>query len=786
MYINNIVPVEKKERNSNDIGSRNNQSREISGRIVNLTNSDHETGWIRAWFEADRLGSVQIEGIADDIPVLTEGIRQGWRYRVAGVWDQCRRNGRIFRFAAIAFDTTTTDLGGLRKYLQHVVDGISDRQSRALTDAFGSGALQALIDRTNEIVERGILSADTAAAASAAISRVGLNRSAIVAELSIMLDQAARGTMSARELVATTRKLLKVWHADAACVLRERPHEVFLHASKPISFPVADRIHLDRGGDRSLPVRHLAAMMSEWHSGNNTLGETWRPRHAIPGEAVNGEGKTCKYLFDTAIADGVGKQIIDVDTWQNGSKIYALHARAEDERRIARVASALMRHPHSPWPDADHLPGISNHQRSAYSDATRSRLAILCGPPGTGKTHVMASAVLAMSSLGLAIRCAAPTGKAAQRMSEVLRGRYQLSIDCTTIHRLLEAKPNEYGGFTFARNINNRLHGDVFVIDEVSMLSADLAADLFDALPDHACVFMLGDVDQLLPVGHGKVLHDLIEAGAPVGRLEQQQRSPGTDIWRLVSWIRRREGPMPDLPTSYPDSGTGTVTLRSVAESSYAEEIASALTWFALRGLRPCDVQIIAHTQDMCNRVNEIVQSLTNPATDGEPGVPRKNDRIVNLENRTLPVVGYVRNDGSVTRHTDSVSVFVANGEMGTVRAIDIKTGDTLVDLATGEIVLTRLKPAMKYPRKLSSYGRWALGYCLTCHKAQGSEWPGVIVIPDSPKHLSRPWIYTAVSRASKHVVIFGNAGQVNNLARKSPEPRLTRLQARIAEVSHE
>lgn len=375
-------------------------------------------------------------------------------------------------------------------------------------------------------------------------------------------------------------------------------------------------------------------------------------------------------------------------------------------------------------------------QLRAVELALTARVGIITGGPGVGKTTITRATLDRLDEArDNALRMdhtswtsnpvapyllAAPTGKAARRMSEAT-GR-----EAMTIHRLLK-----YGmGKPWGHTRHYPLATACVIVDEASMVDVELAAALFDAIdPETTRLILVGDRNQLPSVGAGKVFADLISSGAvPVAELTTLHRSAAE------SWVCRNaplvlEGSAPDL-RPLPDFQWANVP------TAYAAAQA-ALSWS-----RQMEAQILIpqRTTDCgTNAVNRLVQAETNPKRQGEAAVTVKGrDEAGSYEIRPRDRVIQTKNDYDRD---------VMNGETGVVLDVT-ETGAVTVDFDGREVVLTGL-----------DVHRLQLAYALTIHKSQGSEWPWVVVVcHSSHTHmLSRALLYTAITRAKKGVVLVGD-----------------------------
>ena len=421
-----------------------------------------------------------------------------------------------------------------------------------------------------------------------------------------------------------------------------------------------------------------------------------------------------------------------------------------------------------PGPDAAADPGpdtsLDATQRAAVAAVGAHGVSVLTGGPGTGKSRTIAAVVAMAAAHGLTVALAAPTGRAAKRLEELT------GAPATTVHRLLGAQggarasdpaagpggppPRGTGdaAWVFSRNEEWPLDADLIVVDEASMLDAELAAALVEACPDGARLLLVGDPAQLPSIGPGRVLADIIDSGAvPVTELSRlyRQRDGGV-IARLATAVRG--GTLP--PVDSPDREVVVLAARSSADAAHrvmqliTDSIPRAL------GIPAADIQVITPVHKGpagTIALNQALKERLNPGPGAHGGFD-PGDRVV-----------------SVANHADAG---FSNGEVGTV-------------VGRGEGGLQVAFPAAPVcvPDKFLSDLRH--GWAVTVHRAQGSEWPAVVAVfpAEAAGMLSRPLVYTALTRAQRHLSVVHGAGPALSRAVSTvgEPPRVTRLAALLA-----
>jgi exodeoxyribonuclease V alpha subunit len=385
-----------------------------------------------------------------------------------------------------------------------------------------------------------------------------------------------------------------------------------------------------------------------------------------------------------------------------------------------------------------------------------SKVTIVTGGPGVGKTTTVNSILRILRARGVEVRLAAPTGRAAKRLTE------STGLEAKTLHRLLEFDPHTLG---FKRNRDHPLDADLVVVDEVSMVDVVLANQLLRALPDHAALLLVGDVDQLPSVGPGAVLADLIHSRRiPTVRL--------TDIFRqaaqsriITNAHRINRGLLPEATEPGAEPGDFYLITADTPEQIHAKLLQVVTERIPARfGLDPIrDVQVLT------------------PMNRGELGARTLNlDLQQRLNAGAAPSVsrfGWTFAPGDkVIQTVNNYDKEVFNGDIGRVKGVDLEAGIVTLDFDGRGVDYT-----------LDELDEIALAYATTIHKSQGSEYPAV-VIPITTQHytlLERNLLYTGVTRGRRLVVLIGQTRALA-IAVKTvrARQRLTNLAARLAEDS--
>lgn len=411
------------------------------------------------------------------------------------------------------------------------------------------------------------------------------------------------------------------------------------------------------------------------------------------------------------------------------------------------------------WPDVSRLQKISDHQREQLRLATRERIGLLTGGPGTGKSTVIGALACVLDDAAFV----APTGRAGVRMQELLLS-HGLDFPCSTIHRLLSPQRNGHDneGWGFFYNRFNKLKVRYIICDEASMNDGYITRCLLEACGPETHILFVGDPDQLPPVGKGKPFLDMINSGlVPHGHFRETHRFAGRiatvcqQINRGEKWI---DSEAIDTDAEFPENikhlqANTQADIQSLLCKLIAER-------FPLRTPHVArDVQVIVPRNSRGalsqESLNIQLQSILNPCPgEFDPNLKfRANDKVVCLKNGTRHTVRECPFSGTVI---ENLKDYCANGEIGYIQKIDTKG---MVILFEGHI-----EPVF-FGR--ADWNEVRLAYALTGHKCQGGQWPFVVVIADDSQAArfvcSRAWWYTAFSRGKKLVVSIGKRSVIDS-----------------------
>ncbi len=400
---------------------------------------------------------------------------------------------------------------------------------------------------------------------------------------------------------------------------------------------------------------------------------------------------------------------------------------------------------------------LSLEQHHAVELAASSRLLVLTGGPGCGKTFTTHTIVALWKAMGKSILLAAPTGRAAQRLAEMTKR------EAKTIHRLLAFDPKT---MQFRHNEDNPLEAEAIVVDETSMLDLFLAHSLVKAIPRDAQVLLVGDIDQLPSVGPGMVLHDLIASEQiPVIRLSTVFRQAAASHI-ITNAHRINAGQFPHLAPTTKAEESDCLWLEAEEPEQGVEAIRHLMSEFLpKRGINPVtQVQVLCpatRSEVGTRQLNTMLQQVLNPPKSGKVELTRGGS-LLRVGDRVIQQVNDYQRE-------------VFNGDLGTITDIDLEEQEISVQFAERKVTYD-----------YADLSELALAWAVTVHKSQGSEYP-VVVFPLFMQHymlLNRNLLYTGLTRAKLLVVLIGQTKALKlAVKRMTDRERYTALADRLRAV---
>lgn len=663
------------------------------------------------------------------------GVQEGEPIVATGEWRQDKKYGRQFSAESVSI-VIPTSADGIERYLAagHV-KGIRAGLAKKLVARFGTDLFRIIEEEPDRLREVIGLGAKT-------LQKISESWGEQRGVRSVMVFLAEHGLGGARAF-----RIHKHYGDNAVAAIRENPYRL-AHEVRGIGFRTADAIAKSLGYDPTSPFRLLAGLRHIVESARDE-GHCGIPQE----DALTKTAKLLEVkedLVQIAIDTAVQMRVVIAETMNERRVLFdpPLHA-AE-----SRIADALAQRSGKPpvWSDFNLKKAIANAeaesaieldpiQRDAIGVAIRSKASVITGGPGVGKTTLVNAIVSVLQSVELEVLLAAPTGRAAKRLSE------STNMPAVTIHRLLEMSPEAN---RFQRDEEHPLECDVVIVDEASMIDVPLLDALLRALPPEASIVMVGDADQLPSIGPGQVLHDILASErVPAIRLTKIHRqAAGSDIIANAHRINRGEHPKFGAKAGESDMFLFPAKAPEVAVRHVVELVTQRIPrQFGLKALR--DVQVLAPMRNGTAGVNllnrELQRALNPPERHLRARVERPQDvffcpgdKVMQIENN------YDKN--------------VFNGDVGVLASVDVDKETFSVDYGADLIADYTFDEA----------DQLTLAYATTIHKSQGSEYPAVVVVlmPQHSIMLRRNLLYTAVTRGRRLVVAVGDLGAIGTAVR--------------------
>ena len=653
-----------------------------------------------------------------------------------GEWKVDKCYGSQF-VAATWEETMPATVYGIEKYLgSGLVKGIGPRFARAIVQRFGTETIDIIETEIERLYE---------------VPNIGRKRVAKIRESwekqkdikNVMLFLQGYGVST-----AYAAKIYREYGKESIDKVRENPYRL-ADDIWGIGFKTADGIAAKMGYEKEDPRRCRSGILY-------TLGQLSDEGHVYAGEEqlVKTAGQLLE-AGETAIRDTLARMLQAEDLILDKDAIYLppfYHAECGTSRRLRDLAESTGRSLFDGLFDPSSLTaetGIEYDevQLAAIRQAVTSKVMVLTGGPGTGKTTTTQGIIAALKKAGLRVLLAAPTGRAAKRMSEAT------GMEAKTIHRLLEYNPQD----GYKRNDENPLEGDALIVDECSMIDILLMNNLLKAVPVGMRLVLVGDIDQLPSVGAGNVLRDIIDS----------QRIPVVRLVRIFRQAQKSRIVMNAHTINqgrFPDTSNGRDTdfffMREDDPERAAETIVRLVKERLPRAYResPDRIQVLTPMQRGvvgAANLNLLLQQALNPSGPslGRGGyIYRQGDRVMQLRNN------YDKD--------------VFNGDLGYIREVNTEERTLKVDF-DGKWI--------EYD--ITELDELTLAYATTIHKAQGSEYP-IVVMPVLMTHfvmLQRNLIYTGITRAKKICVLIGAMKALAYAVRNvSVLKRNTRLKERL------
>jgi len=698
----------------------------LQGIVERLTYHDEHSGYTVARLKvASERDLVTIVG---HFPSITAG----QTLRLTGFWRDHPKHGQQYQVTQ-AQEMKPATLTGLEKYLgSGLIKGVGPVTAKRIVAHFGLDTLAIIEQQTERLIE----------VPGIAHKRITMIQSAWAAQKAIKEVMLFLQSHSVSTTYAI--KIYKQYGDEAIEIVSRNPYQLAADIYG-IGFITADTIARNLGIAPNSDVRYQAGMLYLLSQASED-GHCFLPRQELTEQTTKQlalpefpvDPTRISTLLDQMaeakqliIASGYG-DLADQQVCYAPAFYYTEQALATRLSTFARTPVEIDLPRVQRWIDGyTQKKGISlsEEQRRAVELAASSRLLILTGGPGCGKTFTTRTIVSLWSAMGKSLLLAAPTGRAAQRLAE-MTGR-----EAKTIHRLLAFDPKT---MQFRHNEENPLQAQAIVVDEASMLDLFLAHSFVKALSRDAQLLIVGDIDQLPSVGPGMVLRDLIASSqVPVVRLTEVFRQ-AAQSHIVMNAYRINAGQFPNLTPTTKFAQSDCLWLEAPDPVLGAEGIGHLVKEFLPKhGIDP-----LQQVQVLC------------PATRGEIGTRQLNTMLQQILNPPQLGKAELSRSGSTLRVGDRViqrvndyQREVFNGDLGTILKIDLEEQEVLVQFAEREV-------SYDY----ADLGEVALAWAVTVHKSQGSEYP-VVIFPLFMQHyilLSRNLLYTGLTRAKQLAILVG------------------------------
>ena len=695
---------------------------QIEGHIERITYQNPDTGYTVVKVKVPNLA-----GLVTAVGKFTN-LQVGQTLILLGEWKNHPKYGDQFSVENYQVEAPAS-VPGIQKYLASgLVKGIGPVMAERMVNRFGAETLRIIEHQPDRLLEVEGLGAKRLAT----IREAWQEQKEIRRVILFLQDHGVSSSMAV--------KIFKQYGEKAVELVSENPYRL-AEDIFGVGFPTADSIASQLGFAPDSPKRAEAGVLY-------VLRQTGAEGHAYyPYEDLLNRAKQVLDLDRDNLAQSLARlaqenKVVIVDLNRNGDEfrennkaVYPADLYAAETGSAKRIRSLLAARSSLKPINADKALSwvmkqldlrLAGPQAEAVRQAVTEKMLVITGGPGTGKTTIIKAILTIMARAGAKILLAAPTGRAAKRMTEAT------GWEASTIHRLLEFNPQTGG---FKKNQAFPLDCDLIVLDETSMLDIVLFYHLLAAIPDTAMLILVGDVDQLPSVGPGNVLNDMIMAGsAPVVRMTEIFRQ-ARESTIIVNAHRINKGQTPFLTPREKDLEDFYFIDKPHPEDAWPVIVDLVAERLPKRfGFNPFeDIQVLTPMHRGLvgtGHLNARLQEALNP---GRPGLERGGVR-------------FSRGD-KVMQVRNNYDKDVFNGDLGRMTDLDQDSGEAMVAFDQREI-----------PYQQTDLDELILAYAVSVHKSQGSEYPAVI-IPLVTQHyvlLQRNLLYTAVTRGQKLVVLVG------------------------------
>lgn len=731
--------------NSNSNGSNSNEE-VLHGTIQRVTYRNPDNGY--------SVIQIKVAHSRDIITVVGNAVEAKiGAYVVArGIYKEHPKFGRQLAANSIT-ETLPNTTDGIERYLASgMIKGIGAETAKKIVKAFGTDSLEVIYQDANRL---------------ARIPGVGRHKAAIISK-AFAQQREIREVM--QFLVAhgvspnLATRIFKQYEIKTIEILTHNPYTL-ARDLRGVGFLTADTIAQSLGHALDSPSRLKAGLVYTLEKGSDD-GHCFLPTEVLCEKAKNllkiESAESLPSLVETLLNEGI------LERYNDGIYLPQL-LRAEES--VSRFIVSRIRKRVSPLIDPIALEKtllaaeqslnieFTEEQRNAVFDSTMHPMMIITGGPGCGKTTIIKALAHVAKRSDKKLILAAPTGRAAQRMSQVCEH------PAGTIHRVLKFDPLSN---RFVHGSDDPLDGDVVIIDEASMIDIKLAASLFQALPRHSTLILVGDKDQLPSVGPGRVFGDLVDSDrVKTVRLSRLFRRSETSSINTIAHLINA-GQVPEIPQPDGVTKTDAYFLPQKDAESAAQTVERLM------------VDQITKKFDIA--ANDIV--VLTPSNRGPLGTLALNERLqARLNGNTeVPSITFgstvFRVGDRVCQRVNNYNIDEAgvfNGDSGTIYSVDTEKRSLIVELWDGRLI--------NYDE--GALGQLSLAYAVTVHRSQGSEIPCVVLCLHDSHYvlLERQLVYTAVTRAKKLLIVVGSKRALQLASKRtSTTERFTAIKNLIAE----
>ena len=697
------------------VNTKNKQSESLEGVLERITFYNEENGFL--------IGKLKGQTKAAEIAVVGKApkVQCGETLVLIGSWSTHPKHGRQFSFTSLKSKLPASAYG-IRKYLASgLIHGIGKTYANKIVDHFGADTLRVISEESGRLRE---------------IEGIGKLRAKSIKE-AWEEQKAVREVMMFLQTYGVTDalclRLVRKYGNSAKTILETEPYRI-IREVKGIGFKTADKIALNLGLASNGPARIDAGVLHTLQESEDE-GHTHVERRELALNAANlleADAQDVENRIDALMKEG--EMVTSKPDWVQNP----ISARAEEtlvrclnnQSQTASSLPPIQVEKAIVWAQEKAGFSFADQQAEAVRQALQSKISILTGGPGTGKTTILRALVSILRAKKTKILLAAPTGRAARRMAE------SCSHFAQTVHRLLKFDPSQ-GGFTM--NEQNPLTCDFVIMDEASMLDLRLAAALIRSIPPKAHLVLVGDADQLPSVGSGNVLKDLIQCELfQVTRLAVTFRqAENSGIVGLAHGILAGKGSPPP-------------PVDSLSEINPQHDV------HFIRAVTPeeCVTAVTRLSKDILPRKFSIdpkndLQILA-PLHRGIGGIGNLNDQLRDAlnPNGATQVMGAMlfREGDKVIQTRNNYDKDVFNGDMGIIEAVDTLNGKVDIDFEGKKVSYQRMEINDLQP-----------AYAISVHKSQGSEYP-VVIFPLLKQHfmmLQRNLVYTGLPGRRKRLFLW-------------------------------